>query len=67
MYEVAERFYKELIPEARELAAHAREKGQTAEADAVERTIADILARPEHQWYESGKLPPKEKETSAGR
>jgi hydroxylamine dehydrogenase len=53
MYEVADRFYQELIPQARELAAQARDKGQTAEADAVERTIQAILDRPEHAWYES--------------
>jgi hypothetical protein len=52
MYEVAERFYQELIPEARELAAHAREKGRMAEAAAVEQAIQAILNRPEHAWFE---------------
>ncbi|MFQ5489100.1 MAG: multiheme c-type cytochrome [Phycisphaerae bacterium] len=50
MYEVAERFYQELIPEAREIAEHARQAGQTAQADAVEAVIDGILARPEHKW-----------------
>jgi len=58
MYEVAERFYQELIPEAREIAKQAREKGQTKEADAVEATIDEILARPEHAWYEEAKPMP---------
>jgi hydroxylamine dehydrogenase len=50
MYEVAERFYEELIPEARELAAHAKKEGKNAQADAVIAVIDEILARPEHQW-----------------
>ncbi|HEB53182.1 MAG TPA: hydroxylamine oxidoreductase [bacterium] len=49
MYEVAERFYTELIPEARELAAHARAEGKAAAADAVDAVIDGILARPEHK------------------
>ncbi|MGD9855835.1 MAG: multiheme c-type cytochrome [Planctomycetaceae bacterium] len=50
MYEVAERFYMQLIPQAREIAAHAAEHGQQGQADAVTRVIDDILARPEHDW-----------------
>jgi hypothetical protein len=53
MYEVAERFYMELIPQARELAEHARAEGKTAAADAVEALIAETLARPEHAWFEA--------------
>jgi hydroxylamine dehydrogenase len=50
MYEVAERFYMELIPQARELAAHAGgSKGR-----AVEKVINDILKRPEHIWFLEG-------------
>ena len=64
MFEVADRFYQELIPEARELAAHARDKGQTAEADAVEQTIQAILDRPEHAWYE---MKPAAKAEDAGK
>ncbi len=54
MYEVAERFYMELIPEARELISEAREHGRTAEAAAVETVVEGILARPEHRWFEEG-------------
>ncbi|MBK8099993.1 MAG: hydroxylamine oxidoreductase [Planctomycetes bacterium] len=50
MFEVAERFYTELIPQAKEVVAHAREAGKTAAADAVTKVIDEILARPEHQW-----------------
>jgi len=57
MYEVAERFYQELIPEARELADHAEEEGRTEQADAVRAVIDEILARPEHGWFE-GAAPP---------
>lgn len=53
MYEVAERFYVELIPQARELAAHARESGDHDSADEVLATIDEVLARPEHQWFEA--------------
>jgi len=57
-FEVAERFYMEFIPQARELADHAAAAGQTAEADAVRTAIDDVLARPEHQWFEAGKAAP---------
>lgn len=53
MYEVAERFYQQLIPQAREIAEHAEQEGKASEAEAVRRTIDEILARPEHQWYEA--------------
>lgn len=50
MYEVAERFYMQLIPQAREIATHAAEAGKTAEAQAVIKVVDEILARPEHAW-----------------
>jgi len=49
MYEVAERFYQELIPQAREIAHHA---GQPPQRDAVLAVIDEILERPEHQWFQ---------------
>ncbi|MEZ6116492.1 MAG: multiheme c-type cytochrome [Pirellulaceae bacterium] len=55
MYEVAERFYMELIPQARELAEHAAEHGNAAGNEAVLQLIDDILARPEHEWFEQQK------------
>jgi len=53
MYEVAERFYMQLVPQARELAEKAKEHGETEAAEGVIKVIDEILARPEHQWYES--------------
>jgi hypothetical protein len=58
MYEVAERFYMELIPQAREIVAHAAEEGRTAEAQAVTAVIDGILARVEHQWFGAERRPP---------
>ena len=55
MYEVAERFYTELIPQAREITHHAAEAGQAKEAAAVNAVIDAILARPEHIWQRSAK------------
>ncbi len=49
MFEVAERFYMELIPQAREMAEHGGLRGASVTA-----TIDEILARPEHQWFEQG-------------
>lgn len=53
MYEVAERFYMQLVPQAREIAHQAAEDGNQAAADSVNQAIDEILARPEHQWFES--------------
>lgn len=50
MFEVAERFYKELIPQAREITRQATESGKADAATAVDAVIDEILARPEHAW-----------------
>ncbi len=50
MFEVAERFYQGLVPQARALVEAARHAGKTAEADAVQKVIDEIMARPEHIW-----------------
>lgn len=55
MFEVAERFYQKLIPQAREIAHKAEEAGNTTAGDAVRAVINELLARPEHQWYEEQK------------
>jgi hydroxylamine dehydrogenase len=55
MYEVAERFYMELIPQAREICAHAAEHGKAEHAAAVRSVIDGILARPEHRWQQEGR------------
>ncbi len=62
MYEVAERFYMELIPQAREIAEHAAAAGKADNAQVVLMLIEQILARPEHEWFEKAK---KEKATGA--
>ncbi len=53
MFEVAERFYQELIPEAREIAHQAGQVGKGQQGEQVLTVIDEILARPEHQWYEA--------------
>lgn len=55
MYEVAERFYMELIPQARELVHEGEEAGETEAAEKVTAIIEEILARPEHEWFEAQK------------
>ena len=51
MFEVAQCFYEEFIPEARALCDQAEKSGKGAEANAVRKVIDEILARPEHAWY----------------
>jgi hypothetical protein len=57
-FEVADRFYMQLIPQARELAHQAEERGNKAEAAAVREVVDDVLVRPEHQWFEKAKPGP---------
>ncbi len=54
MYEVAERFYMELIPQAREIIREARREGHGSRARQVESVIERILSRPEHSWFQAG-------------
>jgi hypothetical protein len=54
MFEVAERFYMALIPQAREIVEDARHAGKTSQAAAVEQVINQILLRPEHIWFVEG-------------
>jgi hypothetical protein len=63
MFEVAERFYQHLVPEARERIEEAEKEGKVAEARAVKAVLDGILARPEHAW--APRLPPKA--AAAGR
>jgi hypothetical protein len=51
MYEVAERFYHGVIPEARAITQAAAASGKKAQADAVNAVIDGILRRPEHAWF----------------
>jgi len=54
MFEVAERFYMELIPQARELVEEARSMNRVSQAAEVEGVIDEILSRPEHAWFVDG-------------
>ncbi len=54
MYEVAERFYMELVPQAFELVERAVQEGRGSSALAVESVLVEILSRPEHKWAENG-------------
>ena len=55
MFEVAERFYVELIPQAHEITEHAAKEGKEKEAKAVNDLIEEIMARPEHKWKNEAK------------
>ncbi|MBK9386356.1 MAG: hydroxylamine oxidoreductase [Planctomycetes bacterium] len=52
MYEVAERFYMEFVPQARAVIAEGKTNGKAEAAADAERLLDEILARPEHQWRE---------------
>jgi hypothetical protein len=54
MFEVAERFYMKLIPEARAVTAAAARAGKAPAARAADAAIDEILRRPEHQWLLKG-------------
>ena len=54
MYEVAERFYMKLIPQAREIVEHAATTGSGHAADAARQVIDGVLSRPEHIWFIEG-------------
>ncbi|MBK7779621.1 MAG: hydroxylamine oxidoreductase [Ardenticatenia bacterium] len=54
MFEVADRFYMQLIPQAREVAAKAAAAGQVEAAAKVDAVIDGILSRPEHAWFKEG-------------
>lgn len=57
MYEVSERFYMQLVPQARHIADRAEASGKKGEAQAVRRVLDTILQRPEHAWYGKGAAP----------
>jgi hydroxylamine dehydrogenase len=62
-FEIAERFYMELIPEAMEIVEHAKAEGgdKAAAAEEVETLIAEVMAMDEHKWF-SGNEPAEVKE-----
>ncbi len=60
MYEVADRFYAEFVPEVRELIAEGRSHGKGTAAGQVEALLNDILNSDLHKWY-LGKMGTEEK------
>jgi len=58
MYEIAHRFYIEMVPEVREAIEKARHDGNQAGADAVQALLDEILSSELHRWFEGGE-PPK--------
>jgi hypothetical protein len=52
MFEVAERFYMRFIPQIREIAESAERHGEKDKAESVRALVSEILARPEHEWFE---------------
>ncbi len=55
MFEVAERWYTEFIPELREIIEHARKEGKKEAADAASKVVEEIMSRQEHKWPEEFK------------
>lgn len=51
MYEVAERFYIELIPQFNEIVDHAEHDGNTEGAERARAVLQEILMREEHLWF----------------
>jgi len=58
MYEVAHRFYIEMVPEVRKAIEKARHEGNSVGADAVQALLDEILPSELHRWFEGGE-PPK--------
>lgn len=56
MYEVAERFYMELIPQYEEVLHKAEKAGKTELAAEGRKLLEEVLSRPEHAWF-TGKEP----------
>lgn len=56
MYEVAERFYIEMVPQFIELVEKAEHSGNHQGAERARKVLEEILARPEHAWF-SGQEP----------
>ena len=58
VFEVAHRFYIDMVPDIREAIKKARENGNVAGADKVAALLKEVLDSPMHRWFEGGK-PPK--------
>jgi hypothetical protein len=60
MFEVADRFYVEFVPQVKELIAHGKAHGKAAAANEVEAMLNDLLNSDLHKWS-TGKMSPEEK------
>ncbi len=59
-YEVADRWYNEMIPEAREIIEHAKkDPDKKAGAEKAEAVLEEILSKDEHKYPSTGKFPGK--------
>lgn len=58
MYEIAHRFYIEMVPEIKEAIKDAKENGNTEGAEKVQTLLDEILNSEMHRWY-LGQEPPK--------
>jgi hypothetical protein len=59
MFEVAHRFYTEMVPEVRELIEKAEKSGKREGAKKLKALLDEILASPDHRWF-IGKMPEEE-------
>ncbi len=60
MYEVAHRFYMEMVPNIRELIEKAEKTGNHEGAKKVQALLDEVLNSPDHRWF-IGKMPAEEK------
>jgi ribosomal protein L31 len=60
MFDVAEIFYTEFIPEVRSILQHAKESGKARAAADTEKILQEILDSPDHAWF-TGKMSESEK------
>lgn len=58
-FEVADRFYMEMVPEVEDLIDEARKSGKHAQANKVQKLLDDILNSDMHKWF-IGKTDPEE-------
>ena len=58
-FDLAERFYMEIVPQIKEIIEHAKKDGKTESAKKVEDSLNEILNSEMHRWY-LGKLDPNE-------
>jgi hydroxylamine dehydrogenase len=65
MYEVADRFYNQLIPQARELIEKASKAGKRKQAQTVAAVLDEIMKSPENAWLQAAKNAKETKDAKA--